>query len=132
MAEKGRAAIVRTGKAAVAVAAPEAAVPLAVAEKALGAAKDILTGDIVVVRKTENVGTKKHPVIRETETHYNLLSAGLGALAVGAAAFVGVSAWEGRAGGLWFGPTPRMKDNYDRFLAAHPNLQKRLRLNRPG
>ena len=86
----------------------------------------------MTVRKVENVGTKKHPVIKETETHYNLLTFGMGLAAVGVAAFLGVSAWEGRAGGYLFGPTPHLKDNYDRFLVAHPNLQKRLRLNRPG
>ncbi len=133
MSTEGRKANVKTAaKAALAVAAPEVAAPAAVAEKAAQVAKDVLTGDLVVVRKTETIGTKKHPIVKETEVHYNLLSTGLGLAAVGVAAFLGVSAWEGRAGGYLFGSTPKLKDNYDRFLVAHPNLQKRLKLNRPG
>jgi|SRR6267143_377973 len=127
-----RKAIAKVPKAALAVVAPEVAIPTEIAGKALGLAKDVLTGDIVIVRKTENIGTKKHPIMKETETHYNLISVGAGAALIGIAAFVGVSAWEGRAGGLWFGSAPKVKDNYDRFLVAHPNLQKRLKLNRPG
>ena len=130
MSTEGRKAIVRTGKAALAVAAPEAAIPAAIAERAVQAGKEVLTGDIIVVRKTENVGTKKHPIVKETETHYNAVSVGLGFLAVGVGAFLGAAAWEGFP--LPWANSPKVKDNYARFLKAHPRLQERLRLNPPG
>src|SRR6267143_1952693 len=123
---------VTKGSKEAAKAALSIAAPLAAAQKAADVAQAVLTGDIVVVRTIENVGTKKHPIMREKEVHYNLVSVGAGALLVGAAAYVAVSAWEGRAGGYFFGSAPRLKDNYDRFLLAHPKAKERLKLNRPG
>ncbi len=86
-----RTAIVSTGKTALATVAPEISVPLAAAEKT----KEVLTGDIVVVRTMRNIGTKKNPVWQEKEVHYNLAAAGLGGLAIAGAALVGVVAWNG-------------------------------------
>ncbi len=111
-----RAAIVSTGKAALATAAPEIAVPLAVAGKAAEVAGKVLTGDIVVVRTLRNVGTKKNPVWRETEVHYNVAAVGLGVLAASLGAGVAVYAWEGVP--TPFGNLAGLKDNYRRFVDA--------------
>lgn len=129
MSSKPRQAVVSTGKAVALAAAPEAAIPLAVAEKAGEAILKVATGDIVVVRTIRNIGTKRKPVWQEREVHYNAISAGLGVLAIGVAAFVATSAWEGRTGGAFFGGSPGLKDNYGRFLDAHPELVQKAKLH---
>lgn len=122
----------KAAKAAATALAPEVAVGLEIAGKAAEAAGKALTADIVVVKTLRNIGTKKNPVWQEKEVHYNVVAAGAGILVLGVAGFVAASAWEGRAGGAFFGPSPRLKDNYSRFLDAHPKVQARLKLNKPG
>ena len=81
---------------ALATVAPEALLAKVAADKGTAVVKDVLTGDIAVVRVSYPRGTKRKPLPPvEVEYHVNLVGIGLGAflLALGAIA-VGI-AWNG-------------------------------------
>lgn len=121
-----------TGKAVALAAAPEAAIPLEVAGRAMGAAERVLTGDFVVIKRTYlrevKAGKKKVLLPTEVEAHINPLGVGLAVAGLGLAALVAAIAYEGFP--LPWGSTPRLKDNVSRFRDAHPTVAKYIK--KPG
>jgi len=80
----------KAGRAALAIAAPEVGIPLAIGERIAQAGTEIatkaLTTDIYVRKHIRQVGTKTKPILEESELHVN----GLGIILLGAAS-VGVA-----------------------------------------